>query len=73
MMSRKGIRAEILETLEELENTKKMTAKYFILGGRLKAFCEVLDGDLFARVNEAGDRFLNEDYRARIERFIVLD
>ena len=74
MMSRKGIKAEIIDILEELENNNELSEKLVtFLRGKLKAYCEVLDGDLFARVDETGKRFLDEDYRERLEKFIDLD
>lgn len=74
MMSRKGIKSEILEILTELENNPNMPERLErFLCGKLTAFCEVLDGDLFARINSSGETFLDEDYRWRLEKFIDLD
>lgn len=70
MMSRKGIANEIYDILKELE-TKKSNDKSCYLIGKLEAFCEVLDGDLFV-VSPYGKRLIDEDTLLKIEKYVSL-
>lgn len=71
MMSRKNVASEIKDVLKELENRELNDKTEGYLIGKLEAFCEVLDGDLF-RVTPEGNRLIDEDTIIRIEKYISL-
>jgi hypothetical protein len=71
MMSKKGIASEIKDMLKELESRELNDKTEGYLIGKLEAFCEVLDGDLF-RVEPYGKRLIDEDTIIRIEKYISL-
>jgi hypothetical protein len=71
MMSKKGVASEIKDVLKELETREYGDKPEYYLIGKLRAFCEVLDGDLF-RVEPYGKRLIDEDTIIRIEKYISL-